>query len=208
SAPLRISSAARFPASGVAPTVQTPTSPPVADDAYGSRRFIGFAPSRCAAIMNASTYSARSSPCERTMSVSPSATAQSSSSRAHSAGGLEGLGARDAPDGSRADREHVVRVPGQREAVEPLVQLVEQPRQGLRRQIDEPHRYRRVPVLADVLHVERHARQRLALVPLAPQLAGDLGGERVSGAAHRLAPVPLEPDREGAEAVDLEIAAA
>ena len=66
SAPFRTSTAERWPESGVLPTVQTPTSPPLADDEYGSRRFIGLAPSRCAAVMNASTYSARSSPCEST----------------------------------------------------------------------------------------------------------------------------------------------
>ena len=48
SAPLRMSTAGRFPESGVLPTVQTPTSPDVADDEYGRRRFIAFAPSRCA----------------------------------------------------------------------------------------------------------------------------------------------------------------
>ena len=81
SAPLRMSTAGWLPESGVLPTVQTPTSPDVADDEYGRRRFIAFAPSRCAAVRNASTYSARSSPCERTMKLSSSRSLQSRSIR-------------------------------------------------------------------------------------------------------------------------------
>ena len=55
SAAFSTSTAARLPLSGVLPTVQTPTSPSLADDEYGSRRFIVEAPSRWAAAMNAST---------------------------------------------------------------------------------------------------------------------------------------------------------
>ena len=55
SAAFSTSTAARLPLSGVLPTVQTPTSPSLADDEYGSRRFIAEAPSRWAAAMNAST---------------------------------------------------------------------------------------------------------------------------------------------------------
>ena len=81
SACFRVSIAERCPESGVLPTVQTPTSPPLADDEYGRRRFIGRAPSRCAAVMNASTYSARSSPCDSTTNVSSARSLQSRSIR-------------------------------------------------------------------------------------------------------------------------------
>ena len=43
SASFRTSTAGWWPESGVLPTVQTPTSPPLADDEYGSRRFIDLA---------------------------------------------------------------------------------------------------------------------------------------------------------------------
>ena len=81
SASLSTSTAGWWPLSGVLPTVHTPTSPDVADDEYGSRRFITLAPSRWPAVRNASTYSARSSPCESTMKLSPSRSLQSRSIR-------------------------------------------------------------------------------------------------------------------------------
>ena len=76
--------------SGVLPTVHTPTSPDVADDEYGSRRFITLAPSRCPAVRNASTYSARSSPCESTTKLSPSRSLQSRSIRSQRSVNIDG----------------------------------------------------------------------------------------------------------------------
>ena len=91
SAPLRMSTAGWLPESGVFPTVHTPTSPDVADEEYGSRRFITRAPNRCPAVRKASTYSARSSPCESTIRLSPSRSWQRRSIRSHRSTNIDWL---------------------------------------------------------------------------------------------------------------------
>ena len=92
-------------------------------------------------------------------------------------------------------RDHLMLIAGECKAVEPLVLPVEGGCQrldgeGTGRSFDA-----NVPVLPDVLHVERELRDGVAPVPLAPQLVDDLRYQGAGNSGESVGSHSLEAQR-------------